>query len=217
MRQYICASTRVRFVASCCLPLCGFFGTASTLSAQNAGVAWWRFDEAAGQTITDSSGAANNGFLGNSPAIDVDDPLRVSPGRLGPSALAFSPQNFVQIPDHASLEPAQVSVQAWVQSAVAPADFAYIVGKGASDCVSASYALYTGAEVARHSILQRRQALYSRPPYLPPPSGTAHGATSLALMTAQRFDYSWMACKSGAALPPAARRSNITCRTPTIS
>lgn len=145
MRQYIYAPSHVHFVSLYCLSICSFFGTAGTLTAQNAGVAWWRFDETTGEIITDSSGAGNNGFRGDSSAADVDDPSWITPGRLGPSALAFTPQNFVQIPDHASLEPAQVSVQAWVQSAVAPANYAYIVGKGASDCISSSYALYTGA------------------------------------------------------------------------
>ena len=146
MRQYISALTHVRFAGLCCLSLCSFFSTASILQAQNTGVGWWKFDETTGQTIGDSSGSANNGFLGNSTVADIDDPSWTSPGRLGPSALGFTPQNFAQVPDNASLEPANVSVQAWVQSSVAPANFAYMVGKGASDCQSSSYALYTGAD-----------------------------------------------------------------------
>jgi hypothetical protein len=103
-------------------------------------------DESAGQTIGDVSGSGNNGFLGSASVSDIDDPSWISPGRLGHSALRFIPQNFAQVPDSATLEPAAVSVQAWVQAAAPPGNFKYIVGKGASDCTSSSYALYTGPD-----------------------------------------------------------------------
>lgn len=139
MRRNHSISHLTRIAAFCCI-----LATAGTLSAQNTGVGWWRLDETAGQTIGDVSGASNNGFLGAAPVADPDDPSWITPGRLGPSALGFAAQNYAQVPDNASLEPAAVSVQAWVQSPVAPGNFKYIVGKGASDCTSSSYALYTG-------------------------------------------------------------------------
>jgi hypothetical protein len=116
------------------------------LSAQNQGVGWWRFDETAGQFISDSSGAGNQGFLGSTAASDPDDPAWATPGRLGPSALTFSAQNFALVPASNTLEPAVISVQAWVQASQSPGNFKYIVGKGASGCIAASYALYTGSQ-----------------------------------------------------------------------
>lgn len=125
--------------------LCGLLLTACIASAQNQGVAWWRFDETTGQLISDSSGAGNNGLLGSTPVADPNDPLWLIPGRLGPSALSFLPQDFAQVPVSNTLQPSVVSVQAWVQASASPGPFKYIVAKGASGCIAASYALYTGS------------------------------------------------------------------------
>jgi hypothetical protein len=48
-----------------------------TQVAVTAGLlAYWQFDEAAGQTLTDSSPAHNHAFLGNAEAMDPADPER---------------------------------------------------------------------------------------------------------------------------------------------
>jgi hypothetical protein len=64
-------------------------------------------------------------------------------GKVG-AAFRFDGQDsYVQIPNDPDLEPAAVTVEAWVKSeAVAP--YAYIVAKGANTNVAASYAMYTG-------------------------------------------------------------------------
>jgi Concanavalin A-like lectin/glucanases superfamily len=134
--------THTRFGTLCGLLLI----TAGALSAQNQGVGWWRFDETVGQVIGDASGAGNSGFLGSTTVADPDDAAWLTPGRLGPSALSFFPQNFAQVPVSNALQPTAVSVQAWVQAPDSPGTFRYIVGKGASDCTAASYALYTGPD-----------------------------------------------------------------------
>ena len=126
--------------------LCGLLFTAGIASAQNQGVGWWRLDETTGQSITDSSGAGNNGLLGSTPVADPSDPTWLIPGRLGPSALSFLPENFAQVPVNNTLQPSVVSVQAWVQAPASPGPFQYIVAKGASGCIAASYALYTGPD-----------------------------------------------------------------------
>lgn len=126
--------------------MCGLLFTAATLSAQNKGVGWWRFDETMGQSVADSSDAGNNGILGSTPVSDANDPTWLIPGRLGSSALSFLPQNFVQVTTSATLQPSAVSVQAWVQASASPGPFEYIVAKGASGCIAASYALYTGPD-----------------------------------------------------------------------
>jgi len=142
VRQSSSISTNTRVAALCGL----LFITAGSLSAQNQGVGWWRFDETAGQAIADSSGAGNNGFLGSTTAADPADPAWLLPGRLGPSALGFFQQTLTQVPLGNTLQPAAVSVQAWVQAPDSPGTFRYIVGKGASGCLAASYALYTGPD-----------------------------------------------------------------------
>jgi len=60
-------------------------------------------------------------------------------------AFSFSGSQFVQVPRSASLEPAQVTVDAWVNASVSPGLAKYIVTKGALDDSTGSYALYTGA------------------------------------------------------------------------
>jgi hypothetical protein len=129
-----------RLTALCCL-----ISVAGTLSAQNKGVGWWRFDEGSLQVISDSSDTGNNGFLGATSAIDPNDPSWIQPGRLGPSSLNFFLQDFAQVPVNTTLQPAAVTVQAWVKAPGSPGAFKYIVGKGAYGCLAASYALYTGA------------------------------------------------------------------------
>jgi hypothetical protein len=49
------------------------------------------------------------------------------------------------VPSESALEPAKVTVSAWVNDSSSPGDFKYIVGKGSNGCLAASYALYTGA------------------------------------------------------------------------
>jgi hypothetical protein len=44
---------------------------------QSGLVGLWRFEEASGQDVLDSSGSNHNGFLGSSPGPDAADPTRV--------------------------------------------------------------------------------------------------------------------------------------------
>ncbi len=60
-------------------------------------------------------------------------------------AFSFSGSQVVQVPRSASLEPAQITVDAWVNAAGSPGLARYIVAKGALDDLESSYALYTGA------------------------------------------------------------------------
>lgn len=141
MRESGSVTTNIRIAV-----LCGLLFTAGTLSAQNQGVGWWRFDETTGQLTSDSSGSGNNGFLGSTTVADPDDPTWLMPGRLGPSSLSFAFQDFARVPVSNTLQPAAVSVQAWIQAPDSPGTFKYIVAKGATGCTAASYGLYTGPE-----------------------------------------------------------------------
>jgi hypothetical protein len=52
----------------------------------------------------------------------------------------------VKVPDSPTLEPAAVSVSAWVNSSASPGSYRYVVAKGANGCFAASYGLYTGID-----------------------------------------------------------------------
>ncbi len=67
-----------------------------------------------------------------------------APGEVA-DAFSFNGSQFVQVPRSASLEPAQITVDAWVNAAGSPGLAKYIVSKGALDEQESSYALYTGA------------------------------------------------------------------------
>lgn len=101
-------------------------------------VGHWQLDEGQGTEVGDGSGHGNNGTLTGGVSWVA--------GRFG-SALSFNgASGNVQVPDSASLEPATaVSVAAWVKHAGSPGDFKYVLAKGASGCIAASYGLYTGA------------------------------------------------------------------------
>ena len=60
-------------------------------------------------------------------------------------AFSFTGSQYVQVPQSASLEPAAITIDAWVNSAGSPGQFLYIVSKGGVGDVGGSYALYTGA------------------------------------------------------------------------
>jgi hypothetical protein len=107
---------------------------ASASAATNLG-AFWHLDEAAGIVAGDSSGNANHGT--------IDGAAHMS-GRFG-NALRFDGvDDKVLIPHSATLDPAAVTVEAWVRSPTSPGPFRYVVAQGAMDCQAASYALYTG-------------------------------------------------------------------------
>jgi len=105
--------------------------------ADNSLVGWWPFDEGSGTVAHDASGQGNNGV--------ISGPATWTQGYLG-SALTFNGGSArVFVPDSPSLEPASsVSVTAWVKAAPQGID-KYIVAKGATSCLTASYGLYTGA------------------------------------------------------------------------
>ncbi|HET6506023.1 MAG TPA: LamG domain-containing protein [Baekduia sp.] len=101
--------------------------------------------EGSGQVVHDLSGHGNNGQLGSTPGVDANDPTWIK-GILFGSALRFSGNQFVRIPDSTSLEPTDLTISAWVRSGSSPGIAKQIVGKGASDCDASSYALYTGVD-----------------------------------------------------------------------
>ena len=96
----------------------------------------WAFDEASGLTAADSSGAGHPGALSGG--------VQRMTGKSG-GALSFDGAGGqVRIPSAAGLETPNVTVEAWVKRSGSPGAFKHIVAKGASDCMAASYGLYSG-------------------------------------------------------------------------
>lgn len=104
---------------------------------------WWPMYEGSGQTVRDLSGKGNHGTLGSTPAVDANDPTWIK-GWLFGSALRFDGNDFVRIPDSPALETPKLTVSAWVRGTGSPGPNRYIVGKGATDCDSSAYGLFTG-------------------------------------------------------------------------
>jgi hypothetical protein len=109
---------------------------ASASAATNLG-AYWHLDEGSGTTAVDTSGNANHGTINGAPA-------RVS-GRFG-RALHFDGQDDnVFIARSASLEPQSITVEGWVRGTSTPGAYKHIISYGASECFTASYALFSGS------------------------------------------------------------------------
>jgi hypothetical protein len=96
----------------------------------------WTFNEGQGTVVKDYSGHHNNGSLEGS--------AEWTQGRFQ-HALSFNGNAAaVDVPSSPLLEPAAISVSAWVNSSSSPGTSKYIVAKGANACLTASYGLYTG-------------------------------------------------------------------------
>jgi hypothetical protein len=112
-------------------------GNAEWASADSGMVGLWHLDDGVGVIAADSSGQENDGTLTGG--------VTWVPGRFG-TALGFDGvASSVRVPDSPSLEPAAaVTVSAWVRHQGSPGTYRYIVAKGATGCIAASYAIYTG-------------------------------------------------------------------------
>ena len=111
---------------------------ASQAGAETGLAGRWHFNEGRGTVANDSSGRNDDGTLQGGAAW--------ANGRFGPG-LSFNGNGAsVHVPNAAALEPASVSVTAWVKRSGSPGAFKYIVAKGASGCIAASYGLYSGRD-----------------------------------------------------------------------
>jgi concanavalin A-like lectin/glucanase superfamily protein len=114
-----------------------FIAAAGPAAANVFPVGSWRFNEGSGTVAHDSSRHGNDGTLLSG--------AQWVPGRFA-GALSFDGNTgAVQVPDTSLLDPATVTVSAWVNSSTDPGAYKYIVAKGATACQAASYGLYTGA------------------------------------------------------------------------
>jgi Concanavalin A-like lectin/glucanases superfamily len=102
----------------------------------------WPLDEGGGQVAHDASGSGVDGRLGIADGADGADPAWV-PGIAG-WGLRFDGGDTLVLRDSAALEPANVTIEAWVRRQGTPGAYAYVVSKGAVGCEFSSYGLYTG-------------------------------------------------------------------------
>jgi Concanavalin A-like lectin/glucanases superfamily len=108
-------------------------------------VGWWPMNEGSGQVVRDWSLHGNNGYLGSTTGADANDPSWIRGVFLG-SALSFDGvDDHVTIPDSASLEPANLTVAAWVRASSSPGEFKYVLAKNAQYCQQSAYGLYTSS------------------------------------------------------------------------
>jgi hypothetical protein len=133
-------SARVTFVAA----VVAAFLLPSTASAAGDFPlrGWWPLNDGRGQTVRDWSGKGNHGYLGSTPTADANDPSWIR-GIFWGSALNFSGDDFVTIPNDDALEPQRLTVSLWFRANGSPGTFKYLLAKGADACVSSSYALQT--------------------------------------------------------------------------
>ena len=103
---------------------------------------WWPLNEGRGQTVYDWSGKGNHGFLGSTRQADANDPSWTK-GRFFGSALSFSGDDFVTVPDSTALEPQELTVSLWFKANGSPGTFRYLLAKGADSCRASSYSLQT--------------------------------------------------------------------------
>jgi Concanavalin A-like lectin/glucanases superfamily len=130
-------------------------------------VGWWPMNEGSGQVIRDWSGRGNHGMLGSTSGVDDNDPAWI-PGVFSGSALRFSGNDFVQIPDSSSLEPTKMTVAAWFRGDQSPGASRYVVSKGANNCESGSYGLYTGSSGGMAFYVGDGTQAYTKSPEAPP-------------------------------------------------
>jgi Concanavalin A-like lectin/glucanases superfamily len=114
-----------------------------TFAADTANIVGnWHLDEGRGKIAQDSSGNFNPGKL------KADVGSRTGPTwisrKFDTAALQFAGQGFVEIASSPMLEPANITLEAWVKRSPGAAANEYLISKGADACRFASYAFYTG-------------------------------------------------------------------------
>jgi Concanavalin A-like lectin/glucanases superfamily len=134
---------RMRKEAALVIMLATIGWCAAPASAAPTVDAHWSFDEGSGQVAADSGPSGLHGRLGSSAGADTGDPAWTV-GHDGGSALAFSGGQYVTVPDSAALEPAHVTVDAWVRRSGSPGTWRYVLSKGSVGCDRSAYGLYSG-------------------------------------------------------------------------
>ena len=117
--------------------------TAAPAAAGEPGLlAQWNLDEGSGQVAHDSGPFGLDAVLGLTGQPDSADPEWIA-GASG-SALRFDGTSSVRLPDSQRLTPQHLTVEAVARADRSPGTHRYLVSRGGTGCVSASYGLYSG-------------------------------------------------------------------------
>ena len=103
----------------------------------------WSLDEGSGQVAADSGLNGATGRLGATAGPDAADPAWIA-GHDGGAALSFAGGQYVAVPDSSALEPAHVTVDAWVRAGQSPGLWRYVLSNGSVGCDRSAYGLYSG-------------------------------------------------------------------------
>jgi hypothetical protein len=146
-----CRAARSRSIAVAIITAAALSLTAAATATadDNPLMGAWLIDEGSGQKVRDLSGRSNHGVLGATPAADAGDPAWIalpSSRYHSRSALRFHGADYVSVADSATLEPSRITVGAVVRATTTPGAYRYVVSKGALQCQTASYGLYTGRD-----------------------------------------------------------------------
>ncbi|MDA0166095.1 LamG domain-containing protein [Solirubrobacter ginsenosidimutans] len=116
-------------------------GTSPAAASEQGLVAQWNFDEGTGQVVHDSGPFGLDATLGLTAQADAADPVRIAGASGG--ALHFDGTTFVRLPDTPKLAVQHLTIEATARANGSPGSYRYLVARGGSKCVSASYGLYT--------------------------------------------------------------------------
>jgi hypothetical protein len=122
-------------LAALLVALCMTF-PAAACAATNLG-AYWPLNESSGMAVQDVSGNANAGVISGG--------VTQVPGRFNQALHFDGVVSQVLMARSATLEPANITAEAWVRAAASPGAFRYVMANGANSCLVPSYGLYTGA------------------------------------------------------------------------
>jgi concanavalin A-like lectin/glucanase superfamily protein len=125
-----------RWIAFLTTTMCAVLLIGSPAAAHDP-IAAWRFDEGVGNMAVDDGPFK----------LDAGWPAAGGPtwiAGVAGTALHFDGDDEVVVPDHRALEPAAITIAAWVRAAESPGTYRYIFSKGAASCLRSSYGLYTG-------------------------------------------------------------------------
>jgi Concanavalin A-like lectin/glucanases superfamily len=134
--------SRVLPVSLAACLLAAVFAAPAAAHNRSPVVGYWPLNEMRGQVAYDWSGNRNHGELGSTAGVDDNDPSWIR-GRIF-GGLNFDGNDFVRIPSSPELEPAEMTVAAFFRGTASPGKFKYLVSKGATDCWTGSFGLYTG-------------------------------------------------------------------------
>ncbi len=113
-------------------------------------VSWWR-----GEGNASDSAGSNNGVLNGT--------VSFTPGQVG-QAFSFNGNGYVEVPNSTTLEPGNVTAEAWVRHNGSPGTYKYIVAKGSRGTFAASYAIYTNFHGGLDFYVSDTNWYYNSPP-----------------------------------------------------